>query len=433
MGTIDARNSSNLAAGLVAGSAMASALRGLLAAGGPDLHIVDLDGAAAVRQAVLDDPGLVLVSFTEHADECRSLIRIVSELDSSCPILLLYTPGLAVEALRIGEHQSVLFLEWPATHRVLRAAMVELQRHRLQILKVQEDLDNCDHRFSQVSKREAEVLELVCAGEQSDSIAHKLHISRRTVDDHRRAILKKTGLSSPYHVISLYHRAERLRHELRTLTAHRWRDAGPRPCGSEGFPCAPPFDSRLRSGRVPSEWEAFGDSLVRLEHDEQPAYVLDHRFDIIWTNSAWRGGEGPSTRRSGVGINLIQALPSILRSWFVERLQKCQDSSMSWFHEYSCPTATHANRMLLSVSSAPAGCLLCRHALLSSCRHDPDSVVDESDFGDRNRRVEQCVICLRCWSATRQEWVLVRCWLTRLPTVRSDAICPECERTHSEC
>ncbi len=433
MGASIPGNSPSLVAGLVAGSAMTSTLRGLLVALGSDLQIAELEGSAAVRQAVLDDPGVVLVSFTEHADECTNLIRTVSELDSSCPILFLYTPGLAVEALRIGEHQSVLFLEWPATHDALRAAMQELHHLRLHILQTQEDLDSCDDRLSQVSKREAEVLELVCAGEQSDSIAQKLHISRRTVDDHRRAILKKTGSSSPYHVISLYHRAERLRHELSMLTAHRWRNPNARPAEPEGLLGAPPLDSALRPSQAPPEWEAFGDALVRLEHDEQPAYVLDHHFDIVWTNSAWRMRDDSSAQHSGVGSNLITSLPPILRSWFVERLRKCLESSASWFHEYSCPTETHVNRMLLSVSSGPDSCLLCRHALLSSSRHEPDAVVDASHFGGRNGKVEQCAICLRCWSATRREWVLVRCWLTRLPTMRSEVICPECERTHPGC
>jgi len=44
-----------------------------------------------------------------------------------------------------------------------------------------------------ITKREIEVLELICKGMSNTEIAEKLFISKRTVDKHRENLLLKTG------------------------------------------------------------------------------------------------------------------------------------------------------------------------------------------------------------------------------------------------
>ena len=46
------------------------------------------------------------------------------------------------------------------------------------------------------SKREQEILKLVLEGKSSVAIAKRLHISKHTVDSHRKKILVKSGCSS---------------------------------------------------------------------------------------------------------------------------------------------------------------------------------------------------------------------------------------------
>ncbi len=51
-------------------------------------------------------------------------------------------------------------------------------------------------RFANLTPRQREIMELVVAGYPSKIIAAKLRISRRTVESHRAAIMKKTGAKS---------------------------------------------------------------------------------------------------------------------------------------------------------------------------------------------------------------------------------------------
>lgn len=60
-----------------------------------------------------------------------------------------------------------------------------------------------------ISRREFEVLKLLCKGHTSCQIAESLFISRHTVDGHRRKLLKKTGLLNSQELISFS-----IRHKL---------------------------------------------------------------------------------------------------------------------------------------------------------------------------------------------------------------------------
>lgn len=50
-----------------------------------------------------------------------------------------------------------------------------------------------DHSLNNISKRELEVLELICSEFTTEEIAEKLFISPRTVEGHRNNLLVKTG------------------------------------------------------------------------------------------------------------------------------------------------------------------------------------------------------------------------------------------------
>ena len=53
-----------------------------------------------------------------------------------------------------------------------------------------------------ISKRELEVLKLICIGLSAKKISEHLHISPRTVEGHRNNMLKKTGLNSTAALVS---------------------------------------------------------------------------------------------------------------------------------------------------------------------------------------------------------------------------------------
>jgi two-component system CheB/CheR fusion protein len=56
--------------------------------------------------------------------------------------------------------------------------------------------DEAARRFAQLTHRQRQILALVLAGHPSKNIAADLGISQRTVENHRAAIMKKSGARS---------------------------------------------------------------------------------------------------------------------------------------------------------------------------------------------------------------------------------------------
>jgi DNA-binding NarL/FixJ family response regulator len=53
-----------------------------------------------------------------------------------------------------------------------------------------------DRRLAALTQRQYEIMEMVLAGHPSKNIAADLHISQRTVENHRQSIMKRTGVRS---------------------------------------------------------------------------------------------------------------------------------------------------------------------------------------------------------------------------------------------
>lgn len=56
--------------------------------------------------------------------------------------------------------------------------------------------------YANLSARELEIIRLIAKGDNSKEIGEKLHISRHTVDTHRRTILEKTNCTNAAELIS---------------------------------------------------------------------------------------------------------------------------------------------------------------------------------------------------------------------------------------
>jgi len=100
---------------------------------------------------------------------------------------------MAVQAMKAG---AVDFIDMPVGHKK-RLASVERALHQIQdstTFSVPRETDAT--RVATLTARQRQVLNLVIAGHPSKNIAADLGISRRTVENHRAAIMRKTGSKS---------------------------------------------------------------------------------------------------------------------------------------------------------------------------------------------------------------------------------------------
>lgn len=135
--------------------------------------------------------------------EGLALVALLRAEGSHLPAVILTGHGdaaMAVAALRAGASDLI---EKPAGAADLLASV----RHAIQISEEGEartqSLKDAKFRFSALSPREHAVLERVLSGVPNKIIAYELGINQRTVENHRAAVMRKTGASSLPELIRL--------------------------------------------------------------------------------------------------------------------------------------------------------------------------------------------------------------------------------------
>jgi two-component system CheB/CheR fusion protein len=211
---------------------MVRAIDGLLreAAAGEDAERVDpasapvvylIDDDEDVRTslaALLEDTGHRVIPFADaeaFLDQAQPGMRGCLLLDAVLPgisgtalLQRLTTDGVALPAIMITGHSdvgmavsamkagAVDFLEKPVAADAIRAA-VDNALHRFNNqAKIDEGHATATRRLAGLTPRQHQIMDLVLAGHPSKNIAADLGISQRTVENHRAAIMKRSGAKS---------------------------------------------------------------------------------------------------------------------------------------------------------------------------------------------------------------------------------------------
>jgi two-component system CheB/CheR fusion protein len=114
----------------------------------------------------------------------------------SLPTIMMTGDGdipLAVEAMKAG---VLDFIEKPIGHGDLIASIERAFDHRDGKVGPTAIREAAVSLVASLTARQRQIMDLVMAGHPSKNIAADLGISQRTVDNHRAAIMKKTGSRS---------------------------------------------------------------------------------------------------------------------------------------------------------------------------------------------------------------------------------------------
>jgi len=131
-------------------------------------------------------PGMSGVQLIERLkDQGHQLPTIVITGSGAVPI--------AVQEMKAG---AVDFVEKPIGHEDLLASVKRALDETRDTAKLSECQEKAALRVASLTTRQRQILDLVLAGHPSKNIAADLGISQRTVDNHRAAIMKKTGSKS---------------------------------------------------------------------------------------------------------------------------------------------------------------------------------------------------------------------------------------------
>ncbi len=100
---------------------------------------------------------------------------------------------MAVQAMKAG---AVDFIEKPVGPRDLLASIKRALEQSRDVSKVTQWQKEAQSQVAGLTVRQKQIMELVLAGHPSKNIAADLGISQRTVENHRNAIMTKTGCKS---------------------------------------------------------------------------------------------------------------------------------------------------------------------------------------------------------------------------------------------
>jgi two-component system, chemotaxis family, CheB/CheR fusion protein len=100
---------------------------------------------------------------------------------------------MAVQAMKAG---AVDFIEKPVSPEELLATVKRALDQTYDTATLSASRQTAATRVASLTTRQRQILDLVLAGHPSKNIAADLGISQRTVDNHRAAIMKKTGSKS---------------------------------------------------------------------------------------------------------------------------------------------------------------------------------------------------------------------------------------------
>jgi len=140
--------------------------------------------------------GCVLVDALMPGMSGIELIERLKREGHELPAIVITGNGavpMAVQAMKAG---AVDFIEKPVGHRELLASVERALDQTQDTVTLSASRETALQRVATLTTRQRQILDLVLAGHPSKNIAADLGISQRTVDNHRAAIMRKTGSRS---------------------------------------------------------------------------------------------------------------------------------------------------------------------------------------------------------------------------------------------
>jgi two-component system CheB/CheR fusion protein len=154
------------------------------------------DGLAFLETHRAGRAGCLLVDALMPGMSGIELIERLKDEGHHLPAIMITGAGavaMAVQAMRAG---AVDFIEKPVGHADLLASVKRALDHTRDTATLSASREMAAVSVASLTTRQRQILDLVLAGHPSKNIAADLGISQRTVDNHRAAIMRKTGSKS---------------------------------------------------------------------------------------------------------------------------------------------------------------------------------------------------------------------------------------------
>ena len=142
-----------------------------------DARLPGLSGTALLQQLKAENNVLPSIMITGHGDV-----------------------SMAVEAMKAG---AIDFIEKPVSPHKLLLAIESAMKIARNSMELSARRDAAAKRIAKLTTRQRQIMNLLIVGRTNESIAAEMNLSRRTVENHRSQILKRTDSKNLQDLIRL--------------------------------------------------------------------------------------------------------------------------------------------------------------------------------------------------------------------------------------
>jgi RNA polymerase sigma factor (sigma-70 family) len=159
-------------------------------------------------------PGCLVLDLRMPGMDGMELVQMLADRRIDLPVIIITAHADVANAVRAMKLGVVDFLQKPLNdsillERIRQALIVDAERRRKRAR-----LEAFEAKFVRLTPREREVLELVAGGLANKQTAAELGIAEKTVEVHRKRVMKKLEVRSTADLVRTYTEYKQLRQEF---------------------------------------------------------------------------------------------------------------------------------------------------------------------------------------------------------------------------
>ena len=149
------------------------------------------DSGEAFLASYNGEPGCLLLDVRMAGMSGLALQQELNHQGRVLPVIVITGHGDVAMAVQAMKHRAVDFIEKPFDDEALLKVVSDTLAHCDRVFDAARREQQVRERWSDLSRREKQVAELVMAGLSNQAIADTLAISRKTVEIHRSRVMRK--------------------------------------------------------------------------------------------------------------------------------------------------------------------------------------------------------------------------------------------------
>ncbi len=178
-----------------------------------------------------------------------------------------------------------------------------------------------------------------------------------------------------------------------------------------------------------------GFDLIDIENHEGTVFGLRDNYTIAYFNKAWKSfaqnndGEPAISSNWGIGAQFFNAVPEIMKSFYLELFRRCRAQEKSVKHTYECSSPDVYRKFQQIIYPLNTEGYLIVNSLLMEEPHRADLFPYAAFHSTKTKDIiYQCANCRKVrHQKLDNRWDFIPQWIHKAPAMVSHTLCSACE------